>query len=215
MSEESLERAELQTGTLFHLPKKRARKSVQERVAEEFELAIASHFREQNKLLREMNQLLSEKVQRLTIGVEHLVDEMHGVRTGKKDEAFARVGPAEASVDLPTVSAESALIYTLSAGDIGNELGFRASEIGLLLGVRGLGWAGNGDYQELGRHKKQSQQKWWHREVPDRLRKILDAGTATDRCIVDKAVLAIFRKWQCRKDNHEIENTTPDAVPIN
>ncbi|MGD0433575.1 MAG: hypothetical protein ABSA58_21045 [Acetobacteraceae bacterium] len=194
----------MQTGVLFHLPKRRVRKSLREQVSEEVELSIAGHIREQNQLLRDLNQLLSDKVQRLTTGVEHLVEEMHGVRTGKKEEAFARVGPAGAPPDLPTVSAEAAVIYTHSAEDIGKELGFRASEIGVLLGSRGLCWAGNGDYQELGRHKKKSQQKWWHREVPERLRKVLDAGITANAGTKDKSVLAVFRKWKQRKENQDL-----------
>ena len=69
---------------------------------------------------------------------------MHGVRTGKADEAFARVGGEDAAPDLPTVSAEAAVIYTCTAGSIGRKLDFRASEIGTLLGAKGLRWAGNG-----------------------------------------------------------------------
>ena len=103
------------------------------------------------------------------------VGEMKGVRTGKKEEAFARVGASDASPDLPTVSAEAALIYTQTAGEIGKILNFHATQIGLLLGSRGLGWAGNGDYQEPGRHKKDTQTKWWHRDVPARLRIIVTA----------------------------------------
>lgn len=203
-----------QTATVLHLPRRRGRKTLREQVSEEVELTIAGHFREQNQLLRDMNQALTEKVQRLTAGVEHLVEEMHGVRTGKKEEAFARVGPAGASADLPTVSAEAAVIYTYSAEEIGNELGFRASEIGVLLGPRGLGWAGNGDYQELARHKKQSQQKWWHREVPERLRKVLDSGPPDNLAIRDKSVLAVFRKWVERRANIEmLDRAAPTTAP--
>jgi hypothetical protein len=214
MTDKPLDEEGMQTGVIFHLPKRRFRKSLRERVAEEVELSIAEHFREQNQLLRDLNQLLSDKVQRLTTGVEHLVEEMHGVRTGKKEEAFARIGPVGAPPDLPTVSADAAVIYTHSAEDIGKELGFQASEIGMLLGARGLCWAGNGDYQELGRHKKKSQQKWWHREVPERLRKVLDAGATTNAKITDKSVLAMFRKWRARKESQELlENMETTTTP--
>jgi hypothetical protein len=184
---------------IIHLPKRRMPKSAREQASQDLEIAIAGHFREQNELLRTMNTNLSDKVQRLTNGIERLVDEMHGVRTGRKEEAFARVGSSEAPPDLPTVSAEAALIYTLTAAEIGEVLDFRASQIGLLLSTRGLGWAGNSDFQELTRHKRATQQKFWHRDLPDRLRKVLDDGMPENRGISDKGVLAIFRRWHERK----------------
>jgi hypothetical protein len=189
---------------IIHLPKHRGRRSLREEVAQDLELSIAQHFREQNTLLQEMNRSLSEKVQRLTTGVERLVDEMHGVRTGKKEEAFARVGPSDCSPDLPTVSAEAALLYTLTAGDIADELGFHASQIGVLLSERGLGWTGNSDYQEIGRNKRKSLPKFWHRDVPEKLRKVLDRGEPEKKGISDKAVLAVFRKWAERKESREL-----------
>lgn len=193
---------------LVHLPKRRARKGLGEEMAQDLEMVIAGHFQEQNKLLREMNaglqgsnRDLSEKVQRLTVGIERLVGEMHGVRTGTKDEAFARVGSSEAAPDLPTVAAEAAVIYTLTSGEIGADLGgFTASQIGLLLSPRGLGWAGNSAYQELARHKKPSQTKFWHHEVPARLRQILNDGAPEKWGIVNKAVLAIFRIWKAKRE---------------
>lgn len=198
MIDESLAEREERTGVI-HLPKRRTPKSIREQVAQEVEMSIAGHFRDQNDLLREMNATLSEKVQRLTNGIERLVDEMHGVRTGKKEEALARVGSSEVPADLPTVSAEAALIYTLTASEIGEELGFRASQIGLLLSARGLGWAGNSDYQELTRHKKITQTKFWHRDLASRLRHVLDEGSPGKHGITDKGVLAIFRRWKERQ----------------
>lgn len=176
----------------------------------DLELTIAGHFRELNERQANMNNALSDKVQRLTVGIEHLVEEMQGVRTGKKEEAFARVGASDASPDLPTVSAESALIYTLSAADIGELLGFHSSQIGLLLSAGGLGWAGNGDYQELGRHKKRAQTKWWHRDLPAKLRDILDRNRPGQHGIANKAVLAIFRDWQSRGPQHNLIDASSD-----
>lgn len=191
-------------GELVHLPKRRIKISKREKMVREFEFLIAEHFRRQNEQQVAMNKDLSDQVQRLTIGISRLVDEMQGVRTGKKEEAFARVGATDASPDLPTVSAEAALIYTQTAGEIGKILNFHATQIGLFLGSRGLGWAGNGDYQEPGRHKKDTQTKWWHHDVPVRLRKILDQGCPERIGISDKAVLAIFREWQARKEDERL-----------
>ena len=199
---------------IIHLPKQRGGRTIREEVARDLQLSIAKQFCEQNDLLRQMNQSLSEKVQRLTTGVERLVDEMHGVRTGKKEEAFARVSPSDASPDLPTVSAEAALLYTLTAGDIGQELGFRASQIGLLLSMRGLGWAGDGDYQEIGRHKRQNLTKFWHRDVAAKLRKVLDENAPEKHGIKDKAALAMFRRWDERKASRELlEKLEPTDTP--
>ena len=50
----------------------------------DLELTIAGHFRDQNERQAAMNNALSEKVQRLTVGIERLVEEMNGVRTGKR-----------------------------------------------------------------------------------------------------------------------------------
>lgn len=163
---------------------------------QEMELSIAAHFSEQNQLLRQNNKDLTDQIQRLTNGVENLAQQMDGVRTGKKDEAFARVAGIDARPDLPTVGGEAALYYIYTAKQIGNILGFQASQIGLLLGAKGLGWAGNGDYQEIGRTVSASQSKFWHREVPDRLSKVLHENNPAKHGIKNKSVLSIFRKWQ-------------------
>jgi hypothetical protein len=129
------------SGKIVHLPKRRTAKSAREEAALDIEMALAGHFREQNQLLKDLNAGLlssnrdmSDKVQRLTVGIERLIAEMNGVRTGAKDEAFARVGSSDAAPDLPTVSAEAALIYTCTSEEIGKALGFNASQIGVLLG---------------------------------------------------------------------------------
>jgi hypothetical protein len=185
---------------VFHLPPRRERsRSLEERVKHEVENVVAAQFREQNELLRASNKDLSDRLQRLTNGVELLVAEMQGVRTGKKEEAFARIAGLDCDPDLPTVCAEAALYYTLTAADIGERLGFHSSQIGLLLGPKGIGWAGNGDYQEISRNKRPSASKFWHFEVPDRLIKVLDENDPAKHGVRNKAVLAIFRRWHEKK----------------
>lgn len=72
---------------------------------------------------------------------------------------------------------------------------------------------GNGVHQEIGRNKKPHQTKFWHRDVPDRLRKILDAGKPEQYGIKEKAVLTIFRKWQeCRAAEEMPHVTTNDST---
>lgn len=165
----------------------------------DLELTIAGHFREQNEILHANNADLALKLQRLTNGIECLVSEMHGVRTGKKAEAFARIAGIDADPDLPSVSAEAALVYTETSTSIGDALGFRASQIGQLLGPNGLGWAGNGDYQEVGRKAGPSASKFWHREVPQRLRVVLDENKPEQHGVIGSGALAVFRKWNAAK----------------
>lgn len=188
--------------SIIHLPKRRKHRSSHEELKEHVDLSIAKHFREQNIFLLEMNKSILEenrsilgKVQRLTAGIERLLGEMHGMRTGKKSEAFARVGGTDAPPDLPTVSAEAAVIYTLTAKDIGQELGFHPSQIGSLLGAKGLNWAGNGDYQEINRNQRKTLPKFWHHALPNKLRKILDENLPESYGIRDAAILSVFRKW--------------------
>ncbi len=94
------------TGTLHHLPRERKPLTEREELLRDVGLTIASQFREQNDMLRaehreqaarikEQGERLLEQgdmIRRLTKGVEQLVGEMHGVRTGRAEEAFARVG---------------------------------------------------------------------------------------------------------------------------
>ena len=198
---------------ISHLPSIGASKLPRSQALQEMELSISEHFRKQNEMLMNNNCKLNEQLKRLTNGVECLAKEMHGFRTGKSEEAFARVAGVDASPDLPTVSAEAALIYTLTAAQIGAELGFHSSQIGLLLSPKGLGWAGNGDYQEIGRTINPSHSKFWRREVPARLCVVLDEGRPEKLNIKAKAVLTIFRKWGERRFNCELlamlESTTP------
>jgi hypothetical protein len=120
------------TADIRHLPR-HSIPSEAELLERKMELSISAHFREQNELLRKNNTELTDRIQRLTNGVESLVLEMNGVRTGKKEEAFARVANVDSSPDLPSVSAEAALIYIFTAKQIGEKLGFHCSQIGLLL----------------------------------------------------------------------------------
>ncbi|MRI56547.1 hypothetical protein D8770_21665 [Methylobacterium sp. DB1607] len=214
-------------GVLHHLQPARAPLTEREELLRDVGLAIADQFREQNEILRaehreqsgrirEQGERLREQgemIQRLTKGVERLVDELHGVRTGKAEEAFARVGGADASPDLPTVSAEASLVYTCTAKSIGAELGFNASQIGTLLGAKGLRWAGNGAFQELGRAVGPNHTKFWHRDVPGRLRRILDEGRPERLGITDKAVLAVFRRWRERRGGPDLLDRIADDAP--
>ena len=115
---------------VFHMVPARKRTAEEQRMRE-YELKIAEHFRAQNEILHANNKEQGERIQRLTIGVERLVAEMHGVRTGTQEQAFARVGGMNCDPDLPTVGAEAALFYTHTAKQIGIELGFHSSQIGV------------------------------------------------------------------------------------
>ena len=185
-------------GQIVHLNarKKRENSSVGDEPKSEVEIALGRHFREQNTLLRDQNNDLASRLNRLSNGIERLVEEMHGVRTGKKEEAFARVGGSDCSPDLPTVCAESALLYTETSTTIGNFLGFHASQIGLLLGPQGLNWAGNGDFQEIGRSTNKGITKFWHRDVPGQLQRVLNENNPQKYGITKKSVLSIFKKWK-------------------
>ncbi len=196
-------------GMLHHLPVSRL---AHRKRHDQSTIAIQSHFREviegqreQHRLLPDSQKALHEKVDRLTNGIHRLVEEMHGVRTGKRTEAFARVGGADCSTDLPTVKPDPSLVYPHTAGEIGETLGFKASEIGLLLGPRGLKWADHPDYQETTRRKRASQQRFWVYDMPQRIVAVLNQNDPAGQGITDKAVLAIFRKWQnahCAGSSH-------------
>jgi hypothetical protein len=193
-------------GAIHHLTPHRKPRAQRLTHQQDLTSPILSHFREQHESLLEQNRRLIEsheamhaKIDRLTNGIDRLVQEMHGIRTGAKDEAFARVAGFGCPADLPTVRPEAALIYTLTAAEIGAQLGFRASEIGALLGQRGLKWADNSDFQEITRRKRDSQTRYWVADMPRRLSQILDTNNPSHFAIQEKAVLAIFRKWARRK----------------
>ncbi len=188
-------------GMLHHLPVSR---SAHRKRHDQSSTAIQGHLREvidgqreQNRQLLDSHKALHEKVDRLTNGIHRLVEEMHGVRTGTRTEAFARVGGTDCSTDLPTVKPDPALIYPYTASEISEALGtFNASEIGLLLGPRGLKWADNPDYQEITRRKRASQQRFWVYDIQQKIVAELSRNEPGAQGITDKAVLAIFRKWQ-------------------
>lgn len=128
------------SANIVHLPPPRRRRR-RLGLADADQDDLLGHFREQCEKQAEQNRSLMAsleamhaKVDRLTNGMERLIHEMHGVRTGRREEAFARVGGPNCPVDLPTVRPDPALIYSQTAADVGNALGFRPSEIGLLLG---------------------------------------------------------------------------------
>ena len=198
-------------GGVFHLPRRRVERSESEERMLEMELVVSGHFREQNELLRNNNKELKEQLQRLTNGVERLVEEMHGVRTGLKEKAFARICGKDGSPDLPTVRGEAALWYIHTAATIGGELGFHSSQIGLLLGSKGLNWAGNGDYQEIGRPTSVSQSKFWHEDVPGQLRAILNENDPGKYGITSKGLLTMFRKWNARHRNPALDVGEQDS----
>ena len=184
---------------IVHLGRLRAPSPI-EAVLEEVDLRIAKHFRQQAEAQRQSNQELAARLERLTNGIERLFAELDGVRTGRKEEAFARIGTSDASPDLPTVGpVETSLIYTLTSKQIGAALGFHASEIGQLLGPRGLRWAGDGAYQEVGRWQH-GHMRYWHHEVPSRLAAILTEKTPAGLGITNKAVISIFVRWKARPD---------------
>ena len=151
-----------------------------------------------NRSLATANSDLSIKVDRLLVGVGRLLDEMNGVRTGDKEEAFARVTGDDEALELPKVQADVALLYPLTSGDIGTRLGFSPQEIGQLLGAKGLSWVGNGDFEELSRWKP-GRTRYWHRDVPEKLKVILSNRTPADFGIVNPVVQSIFRRFKERQ----------------
>lgn len=194
------------SGHIVHMAPFRERRPRNADLPKSLELSLVNNFREQNEMLSEQNRTLKYSVRdmhsrldRLTNGLDRLVGEMHGIRTGKRDEAFARVAETGAAADLPTVRPDATLIYGVTATDIGDQLGFRPSEIGLLLSARGLGWADNPDYQEITRRKRATSQRFWVNDMALRLSKVLDENEPDRRGVRDKATLAIFRKWKERK----------------
>lgn len=165
---------------------------------------LAEHYRSQKVLLEakvgellSANAALSAKVDRLMAGTSRLLEEMNGVRTGTKDEAFAKVIGDDGGADLPKIQADQAIFYPYTSEDIGSVLGFSATEIGQLLGQMGLRWAGNGEYQEMSRWKI-GRTRFWHRDVPERLKIILSEKTADELGIQNSVVRSMFERYQAR-----------------
>ena len=188
---------------LVHLNSHRSRSSTNGE-AEEWR-SLAKHFNERNvelldkvKEMTERNTDQSAKIDRLVKGVEMLVGEMHAFRTGKKDNAFARIARSDEDPDLLRAEADVALYYPHSGTDIGRQLGFTASQIGLLLGAQGLRWADDGDYQELTRWKE-GRTRFWHRDVPMRLHHILAEQEPQEFGITMKSICSMFVVYKTRK----------------
>ncbi len=202
---------------VHHLPASRTPRTQAEEIRETVDLVISAHFREQNELLRQMNQNLtdmnkglSERVQVLTTGVQRLVGEMDGVRSGNKDQAFARVASNDACADLPTVKADVANLYPFTSAKIGVRLGFGHNQIGLLLGPSGLNWAGNGDYQETTRWQE-GHPRYWHADVPGRLSEILTKTAPSDHGIKNRTVVSMFRQWKQRAATEVLATDKPTS----
>ncbi|MGF7210809.1 hypothetical protein GGE65_005421 [Skermanella aerolata] len=158
------------------------------------ELVVAKQFQEQNEIIRTQNAALKgvndqliHQVSRLTNGIERLLGEIDAVRTGRQDQAFARIARHDEIADLPTMEAEVALHYPLTSGEVGQVLGFAPAQIGHLLGVNGLRWAENGDYQEMSRWKR-GRMRYWHKDVPDKLKELLATKTPDDFKISNKNI---------------------------
>ncbi len=197
---------------VHHLTGRRKPRNTFEELRESVDLSISNHFREQNEILREMNDRLEKRnaklvdsIQRIATGVQRLVNEMDGVRSGDKDEAFARVAASDSSSDLPTIQADVANIYCLTSAKIGSELGFGHVQIGQLLGPSGLRWAGNGDYQEMTRWEE-GHPRYWHADVTNKLREILTKTSPSDHDIKSKTVSAIFRQWKAKVATEVLAN---------
>ena len=152
--------------------------------------------REHNKTLEQQNQVLSDKIGRLLTGMERLLGEVQAVRTGDQEEAFARVARHDEGADiLPSISADFGLLYPHTSEDVGKLLGFCANEVGLLLGQHGLRWNGDGAYTETTRWRK-GRQRFWHLDVPAKLKVVLSTRDPDEFGITNKAVRAIFRKYR-------------------
>ena len=186
------------TSNVILMPRRKT-PSRNEAIVEELDLRLAGYFREQAESFQKMNADLNAQVKRIMFGLERLLGEVEGVRTGQKEEAFARVTGSDGLPDLPTVSADAALVYTLTSAKIGVILGFTATEIGALLGPKGLGWADNGDYQEVGRWQK-GHTKYWHADVPGKLRKILTEHEPGDLGVTNRVAISMFARWKQRSE---------------
>ena len=152
----------------------------------------------QKTMLAEQNARLEEKVSRLLNGMDRLLGEVDAVRSGQQDEAFARVARHDEDADLPTIQADVAVLYPYTSGDIGERLGFRASQVGMLLGAQGLGWGGRGEYEEMTRWKK-GRQRYWHKDLPDKLADILLNREPDEFGITSKAIRTMFVRYRERR----------------
>jgi hypothetical protein len=167
-----------------------------QRITESVDLSISRHFQEQNDLLRKQNDLLQNSVQRL-------IQEVDGVRSGRAEEAFAKVAAVNSNADLPTIEADVCLLYPHTATEIGQIIGLSSHEVGTLLGSHGLNWAGDPTYQEMVRHKD-GRQKFWHHTVPERLKAMLIAPPNDKISTANRRVRAIVRKFRAANGLAEV-----------
>lgn len=152
-----------------------------ERIAAKVDARVAKHFQEQNEMLRN--------------SISRLIRELDGVRRGEVDHAFAKVALPDDEAHLPTVEVDASLLYPYSAEDIARQLDLTSVEVGTLLGPNGLDWAGNPRYQEMDRWK-QGRTRFWHKDVPDLLKAILENPSPKSVANASKRVKAIVRKYR-------------------
>ena len=134
--------------------------------------AIHSHLREIIKSERERNRQLLEEKKALHEKFDRIVTNDHRL-------------PDDPSI-----------VYSHKIGQIAEALELSVYELGLLLGHRGLKWAEHPDYQTVVHRRRPSQQRFWVHDMPQRVGAVLNQNDPDGRGITDKAVLAIFRKWQ-------------------
>lgn len=158
----------------------------------------ATHMMAQNRELLAKISSQEGKIDRLLRGVEMLTSAMHDFRTGKTDGAYARVARHDEDPDLLRAKADFALEYPYTAAEIGEALKLNGSQVGLLLGDKGLKWAGNPDYQEMARYKV-GRQRFWHKDIVVKLRDILWSREPDELGIVRKEIRAIFAAYKTRE----------------
>lgn len=181
-------------GNISHLPQREMSSDPEEaladRIAEKLDMRLAKHFQEQNKQLH--------------TAIERLLGEVDGVRNGTKEDAFARVAPANigAECNLPSIQTDVALHYPHTGESIGSLLGLTPAEVGTLLGHKGLNWADDPDYQEMTRFRL-GRTRFWHMSVPEKLKAALENPSQEQIFGAHKRIKAIVRKY--RRNNNLAE----------
>ncbi len=135
---------------------------------------------------------------RLLRSVDILTSEMHDYRTGKKQEAYARLARHDEEGDLLTAKADPALTYPHASTEIGAMLEMAAPRVGRLLGPDGLKWADNSDYQETTRYKP-GRMRFWHKDIVPKLKDILLNREPDEFGITKKDVRAIFANYKTQQ----------------
>jgi hypothetical protein len=116
----------------------------------------------------------------------------------EKDSAYARVARHDEDPDLLRAKADYALEYPYSAAEIGEQLGLKAAQVGLLLGDKSLKWAGNPDYQEMTRWTP-TRTRFWHKDIVGKLRDVLWSREPEELGIANKGVRSIFAAYKLRE----------------